>query len=691
MSEWIYYFSGLRYGEFVCEQNAVQYRWLDETTGKLGDFAPLCAETSAALKCWTSIDPLLELGRLAEYEAVLASAPDTAQTSFAHYTRRADGAYAQRNTVLPVDVVMQGDALAAFVAPSRSNVGVLVRKGCEQQSILAQWGALCDAPAYPIQPLKTQLVPMRDGVRLATDVYLPVGAGKTLPTVFIRTPYGKTGGRHLYNPFVQRGYALVIQDTRGREDSEGEFIPNYTETEDGDDSLNWIAAQSFSNGKVGMIGGSYLGYVQWAAGASGNPHLAAMVSQVTAGSAFADIPRRGGCFVSGVLPWAFAMSERQMRPDLMAQENWDELQNIRPLQSLAQKALGHDIPFLSEWFNHPDGDAFWQKSDWQANWKGGEIPALIVSGWFDDDGMGTTQALDLTANYPAGKRKIVLGGWNHSANTRYDIGDIPVGRNALRYDLDLLYLRWFDRFLKEMPNGIDQTPTLEYFTLGEDAWKISTSWPPACTTPYTLYLGGEDAAGNADTGTLLPAPGQNSSTSYWYDPANPATHIVDMSENELEVPADYTAEEQRPDIACFTTPVLAQDITLTGDALVTLFVSSSAVDTDFVVRVTTVDEEGRSIKLGDGLLDAKYRNGFDAPELMAQGEVYRVCIRTTKFSHRFAKGTRLRVTVTSSAKNFTLPNTNTADSYNGTEIVVAKNTLHCGVDTPSCITFSLEQ
>ena len=176
---------------------------------------------------------------------------------------------------------------------------------------------------------------MRDQVRLAADIYLPAAAvtgknngnqtpGKVperIPAVLIRTPYGKGAGASSYFRFVQRGYAVVIQDVRGREDSEGEWLPMYYEVEDGDDTLTWISAQTWSDGNVGMTGGSYLGYVQWAAAASGNPHLKAMLSSVCAGSPFIDVPRRGGCFNSGMLAWAFMVSGQRANPLLMARDD----------------------------------------------------------------------------------------------------------------------------------------------------------------------------------------------------------------------------------------------------------------------------------------------------------------------------------------------------------------------------------
>lgn len=172
------------------------------------------------------------------------------------------------------------------------------------------WKTPPDEKIYGVNHLGSFLVPMRDGIHLSTDVYVPGGLNEKVPAVLIRTPYGKEDGCEVYYRYVQRGYAVVVQDVRGRNLSEGEWIPNHSEVEDGDDTLNWIAEQSWSSGSVGMVGGSYLGYVQWAAAASGNPHLKALISVVCAGSAFVDLPRRGGCFTSGMLAWGFAVSQK---------------------------------------------------------------------------------------------------------------------------------------------------------------------------------------------------------------------------------------------------------------------------------------------------------------------------------------------------------------------------------------------
>ena len=501
----------------------------------------------------------------------------------------------------------------------------------------------------------------RDGERLATDVYLPEKegekAGKKIPAVLVRTPYGKKKGVEIYYRFVQRGYALVVQDTRGREESTGKWQPNYYEVEDGDDTLNWIAGQEWSDGQVSMTGGSYLGYVQWAAAASGNPHLKAMLSNVCAGSAFTDLPRRGGCFTSGMLAWAFAMSEKKFVPDRMIRDDWDRVLDMRPLEEIPKKALGKEIPFLTEWLGHKDMDEMWRRTSWKERYAGGPVPALILSGWFDDNGMGTTEALDLVKDWPEGTWKTILGPWKHGGNTEYDLHGIYMGEDALRYDVDLQSMMWLDHFLKGIDNGIERTPKVEYYTLGENKWKTADSWPPENGKVTRIDLKGER-------------------DSYIYDPDNPATHIIDMSENEIEVPEDYTREEMREEFLLFSSDPFEKPVTVTGDIVAHLFVSCDCPDTDLVLRMTDVDENGKSVKLADGVMGVKYRNGFGAPQYMEPGKVYEVTIRTTKISNTFLPGHRMRFTVTSSAKNFIFPNSNTKGGFNSEEKQKATVRIH---------------
>ena len=427
--------------------------------------------------------------------------------------------------------------------------------------------------------------------------------------------------------------------------------------------------------------------------ASGNPHLKALISVVCAGSAFVDLPRRGGCFTSGMLAWGFAVSQKKFHPELMERDDWEEVLNIRPLDQLAEKALGYHVPFLDKWLENLDYDEFWHRSNWKERSVHAQIPALIQSGWFDDNGMGTTEALELVHDFPEGMRKVILGPWQHSGNSKYDMHGVSFGDEALRFDLDFIYFQWFEHHLKGVDNGIDKTAPVEYYTVGQETWKTASNWPIPETQETEIYL---DSCGHANTssgdGVLsFKLPEKESQDSYDYDPQNPSTHIIDMSENEIEVPEDYTEEEKRQDMLCYSTDPLEKDVVITGDITVSLYIASDAPDTDFMVRLTDVDENGRSIKLADGILSAKYRNGFDHADFLNPGEVVPLTILTTKISNCFKKGHRIRVTITSSAKNFVFPNSNTKDGFNSQTTVVAHNTIFHGGQYPSKITVRMEQ
>ena len=669
--QWNFYLSGILYGRFyeeeqgvfVSKRDVMSGDWLPrESFGEEADeyFERLCKRSLREFFC-----------HLKEYEEMIEKGAEHEVTaSGEEFTRRRAEAYIQRNCKAAKDLFYEDGQIYALLMSARDYTAVLVREGCEEKTVLSKWREMYPEEPANVSFIGTFFVDTKDGEKLATDVYLPVKegekAGQKVPAVLVRTPYGKKKGVEIYYRFVQRGYALVIQDTRGREESTGKWQPNYYEVEDGDDTLNWIAKQAWSDGQVSMTGGSYLGYVQWAAAASGNPHLKAMLSNVCAGSAFVDLPRRGGCFTSGMLAWAFAMSERKFDPDKMIRDDWDTVLDIRPLEEIPEKAMGKKIPFLTEWLEHKDMDEMWRRTSWKERYAGGPVPALILSGWFDDNGMGTTEALDLVRDWPAGTWKTILGPWKHGGNAEYDLHGIHMGEDALRYDVDLLSMMWLDHFLKGADNGIEKTPKVEYYTLGENQWKTADAWPPENGKVVRIDLKGER-------------------DSYIYDPDNPAVHIIDMSENEIGVPEDYTEEEKRDDFLLYTSEPFKEPVTVTGDMTAHLFVSCDCPDTDLVLRMTDVDENGKSVKLADGVIAVKYRNGFETPQYMEPGKVYEVTVRTTKISNTFLPGHRMRFTVTSGAKNFIFPNSNTKDGFNSEKKQKAAVTIHQDGDGQSYV------
>ncbi len=695
MEQWNFYVSGILYDKFFQEDEKIMISKLDVYSGKWQEKTLFSESESENLKKICHRDILSFFKRKKDYEEKIFSGAKQFQTSWnEQFQLKEHNVYIQRHKLYPMDLCFDQTGIYAVLMAARDMVCILVKNGYEKRTILKQWEDLTYSKVnvFPVQKPKIFDVQTKDHISLATDVYLPVNKNKSqFPTILVRTPYGKKQGYFQYWRFIQRGYAVVIQDVRGREESQGEWMPSYYEVEDANDTLNWIASQSWSDGCVGMIGASYLGYVQWAALCSQNVHLQAIVSFMCSGSAFVDIPRRGGCFNSGMLAWAFAMAQKTFLPENMTQD-WDYLMKIRPISKIPEVALGQPIDFLDRWLKHENMDDFWNTMDWEKRSGGYRVPALIISGWFDDNGMGTTQALRLVKSWKPKTWKAIIGAWKHNGNAEYDLHHVYMGENALRYDIDLQCMLWLDRFVKGVHNGIEEGAPVEYYTLHENRWKTASTWPVS-NHRVKLYLQDSDDKANGNTltcgsGHLIEnQPFKNGWSMYCYDPDNPAKHIIDVSENELEVPENYIHEEKRKDVLTFSTDILNHPITITGDFKVKLYVSCDCPDTDIVVRICDVDPLGNSIKLADGVLDLKYRDGFEQPKFLQSDVVYPIEIQTTKISNTFQKGHRIRLTITSSAENFIFPNTNTKEGFNGIEKRKANIRIYWGAPYISYIEY----
>lgn len=575
----------------------------------------------------------------------------------------------QRNTMHPVDILTRNGIVIGFVRVDRSACSFLIKEGEEAFTPLSNYQNLTER-IYAAEHFGDFMVEMRDGIKLSTTVLLPVGE-KEVPVVLCRTPYGKENMVSTYLHYVQLGYGVVIQDTRGREASEGEWIPMAHESEDGDDTLTWIGESEFCNGSVGMIGGSYSGYVQWAAAVSGNPYLKTMVSIVTAGSAFVDMPYRGGCLMSGTLAWAFAMSERKAAMELMERQDWNDLLKVKPIAKIVEVGLGKEVPFWRIWCEEDVYNDFWAEQNWWSKRKHmRDIPVFILSGWYDDNGMGTTEAIDLINDRQFKNYRILLGPWLHKANSTREVNGIFLGKNAIRYDVNYEYLRWFERHLKGKDIEIEMG--VEYYDVGRQIWEKSKTWPPT-KDKMILSL-------KAD----LNAKGAFSA--YDYDPDDSAPHIIDMSSNEATPPGDYQEIEKRSDVITFTSNVLNEDLRIAGDILVDLYAASSCKDTDWIVRVTDVDEMGKSMKVAENPLRAKFRNGYDRPEALTPNEIYRYRIRTSKIAVTFKKGHRIRLMITSGASGYVFANTNTGrNPALDTELMIAHQRIYHDEQHHSCL------
>lgn len=583
----------------------------------------------------------------------------------------------------PLDFLRCGEKIVACIDNERNYLGLLAEEGWEgltPQGDMAAPGL--SRPEWGIDFTGTEMVPMRDGVRLATDVYLPSGRapGQKFPTVLIRTCYNKFSTAQFF-AFVHYGYAVVAQDTRGRELSEGVWQPIVNEREDGDDTLNWIAAQPWSDGSVGMIGASYLAIVQWQAAASGNPHLKAIISMVTGGVPLFDFPHRGGVLSPGAIAWVVSMRKRNFVPDDMERTDWEQVLKTRPIREIPARGIGEEIPFWNEWMDHEYYDGYWHKANFLARQHRIDVPAMYISGWYDDVGPGSMQAWDMNRRGGRANQKLICGAWQHKMNVSRDIHGNDYGPDAVRYDMFLRYLRWYDRFLKGVENGVEREPAAEYFTIGENRWHTSDTWPPKEAVNRELYL---SSAGCANTsggdGLLLPEPPKEAGEDHYvYDPADPTPFLIDISENECLVPENYREVERRADVLVYTTPPLERAVTIAGEPAAILYASSDARDTDWVVRVTDVDEEGNSIRMCDGILRARFRKSFIEPSLLLPGEIVRYEIPMTWISNRFAAGHRIRVEIASGADSSVFPNSNTGlPAADDTSVRIARQTVFHG-------------
>lgn len=568
---------------------------------------------------------------------------------------------------LPIDILIHENTIKGLIVTTGERCNVYVKEGFEKYTPLKEWmNTELSQDKYGVNQIGTFYVKTRDGANLATEVWLPNGLiqGMKVPAILIRTPYNRLSNCDRWFKFVRRGYALVIQDVRGREDSDGEWVPYKYDIEDGDDTLNWIAAQKWCYGNIGMIGGSYLGYVQWAAAASGNPHLKAVVSMVTSGPPFIDIKRKGGIYPSGALAWAFMMAEQRMNRAALKRDDWAEIEKIRPIKAIPQKVLGKSIHFWDEYMKHPDNDEFWKKTDWTIHSSKVNVPSIIISGWYDDNGMGSTLAWEMNEKEKRENQKLIFGPWKHGFNSTREIHNVCFGDNAIRYDLDVICLKWLDKFLKNISNDIEKMPPVQYYMVGDNEWINSEKWPPENAEYKNIYLHsfGNARTSNGDGWVNMISPYEEQEDNYTFDPKNPAPFLIDVSENEMNVPENYKEVNKREDILVYTSEILKEDVSIAGNIYAEIYASSTGKDTDWLVRLEDVDSEENSIRLVDGIIRARYRNSFEKSELLEPNKIEKYEIRMAKIANVFKKGHRIRVTITSGAKNLAFPNHNTGNN-----------------------------
>lgn len=491
-------------------------------------------------------------------------------------------------------------------------------------------------------------VPMRDGIRLAANVFLPSESGR-FPTILVRTPYNK--GEDLtpnFRAFVDHGYAMVVEDARGRYASEGVFDPFGQEPKDGNDTLNWIARQPWSDGKIGMLGGSYLGIVQWKAALLNNPHLKAIAPVVSGSDDYRDrYYSTGGAMQLGHrLLW---MSENLRAPGYMP-PSFATFVRILPLRAADLSATGQRCSIFQTVLDHPSFDAFWRTMSTREHLSQIHIPVFSVGGWYDsfvESDLAAFSALRKTSNLD----RIVIGPWPHNMSVKF--ANVDFGKDS-GAPIRRMQIEWFDQWLKAKDTPMMSQPPVHIFVMGANRWRDEQVWPPARAKMTPLYFASEGHANSLDgNGMLADRPARKAEPDrFEFDPHNPvptAGGAACCNPNQfLWGPMDQRAIEQRSDVLVFTSPTLHEDLEVTGPVSVVLYVSTSVPDTDFTAKLVDVFPNGEARNLTDGILRLRYRNSLEKPQLATPGQVYEVNIDAGVTSNVFLKGHRVRLEISSS-------------------------------------------
>jgi predicted acyl esterase len=505
---------------------------------------------------------------------------------------------------------------------------------------------------------KQFMVPMRDDVELATDVYVkkqtqPHGA------ILIRTPYNKNSLVLLGMNWAQNGWPTIGQDMRGRFASGGNDTVFRNEQTDGPDTLAWIANQDWSNGKIATFGGSALGITQYLTAGANPPQLACQYIQVATSNLYKHGMYPGGEFRKIMIEgWLKGQGSDYILPELWAHENYT----------------------LDYWTNVSLED----------NWQDVNVPAIHIGGWYDIFTQGTIEGFlgyqHLGGSGAQGKSKLIMGPWTHGGAGTTKQGELNYPANSVDNFSQLLFWQMVNEYTMNGPTDYDNWPAVTYYVMGDvnnasapgNEWRYANDWPVS-SIERAWFL-----QSDGSLQTMVPADTQQ--FTYTYDPTNPVPTLGGGNLNIPAGPFDQQPVENRSDVLVFTSPVLEQPYEATGPVTARLFVSSDCPDTDFTVKLTDVYPDGRSMLIIDGILRMRNQNGTDHWELMSPGTIYQVDVDLWSTSYIWNTGHQIRVDISSSNYPRCLNNPNTADGmHKNTTYAIAQNTIYIDSVHSSCL------
>lgn len=597
----------------------------------------------------------------------------------------------------------------------------------------AFWAVSAVGAAGPGTVERNVFIPMRDGVRLAADLYMPSSrGGGRLPAILVRTPYGKDDWSSRGNPrfdslvryFTDNGYVVAVQDKRGRFASEGLYVLSGGDAGDGYDTVDWLSRQSWSNGAVGTFGCSYIGDVQIFMAQTRHPALKAMIPQASGSSvgSLGGYYRYFGARTGGISAWApligwFAVSGEKVSPRLSPDLPHDDYNANAALWEIKRKSIvdlprawnhlpmkdalssqGMAATDFEDTISKPATDAYWESLPYMTERYRSDVPTLFINSWYDFGADMTLlefnhfRAKSVSATARASQYAI-MSPHTHCAFERDAAEHTLVGERYTgdtRLDYRGIYLTWFDAWLKADPQAhrrIKEWPRIRYFAMGRNRWQAASDWPPRGVKDRALFLSSDGKAnGLHGDGLLAEKPaGSAAADTYVYDPANPVPSrggsfcAACMGTMDGGVPGgvDQRPVEVRADVLVYTSQALREELNVTGEPYVVLHVSSDVVDTDFTVKLVDVQPDGRAFNVLEGLLRARYRQGQEKELWMRKGEVYQLKIPLGATSNVFLPGHRVRLEVSSSnfpqyERNLNVGGVNVEQ----TTWTVARNTIH---------------
>ena len=487
-----------------------------------------------------------------------------------------------------------------------------------------------------------------DGVPLVARIFHPV-TEEPVPTLLVRIPYAKTLRNTLFTGIVgrfwaERGYHVVIQATRGRYDSGGDYYPMRHERADGIDTLSWLADQPWFDGRLGMWGGSYFGYTQWVLADRIDPGPMALMIQLASTDMHAMLYPGGAFSLQSALTWALWTAERRdIEPP---PEAFERGYGGFPLVEADDRA-GQGIVFFDDWVNHPNRDAYWIDIDGEKRAARSEAPVLLMAGWYDpflprqlDDFVALRR--DGRPNVAEASR-LIIGPWAHAFSVAFPDGITP---ENYRFESLAPTMAWFDRHLRHMQASQPDTAPVRLYVMGEHVWRDEQEWPLARTryTSYFLHSGGNANSGDGDGSLSTQPPSHDEQPDrFLYDPLDPAPSAGGATIGPKAGIALQNAIEARPDVLVYSTPVLESDLEVTGPLTLILYVATSATNTDFVGKLVDVHPDGSAFNVSDGILRTRFQPGDE------HSSPTRIEIELWPTSMLFRKGHRLRLEVSSSS------------------------------------------